>query len=69
MEKIVILFNKKMNEQEMNMLELSKKAGVDKALVHKLLNNKRKRPSFSTVIKIAKALKVSPNELLGESLR
>lgn len=69
MEKIVILFNKKMTEQEMSVLELSKKAGVDKGVVHKLLNNKRKLPSFSTVIKIAKALKVSPNELLGESLR
>jgi transcriptional regulator with XRE-family HTH domain len=43
--------------------ELAERAGVDPALISRLENGSRRRPSYEAVVKIARALNLAPDEL------
>jgi transcriptional regulator with XRE-family HTH domain len=43
--------------------ELAKRAGVDPALICRLEGGKGRRPSYETIVRIARALNLAPDEL------
>lgn len=54
-----------MEEQKISGIALGKKIGMSPAVVNKILDGSSVSPRYSTLTKIAKALKVSVNELTG----
>jgi len=43
--------------------QLAKKAGVDAALISRLERQRRPRPSYDAIVRIARALNCAPDEL------
>lgn len=55
-----------MKEKGVTAAEVSKRAGIDKTVLSKILNNKR-RPSLDVLEKLADDLDVSMDRLFGRS--
>ena len=51
-----------MEKENISMYRLSKLSGVENKSIWNIVNNKRKDPQISTVVKIAKALELSNDE-------
>lgn len=51
-----------MEKENISMYRLSKLSGIENKSIWNIVNNKRKDPQISTVVKIAKALELSNNE-------
>lgn len=43
--------------------DLAKRAGVSPALITRLLDGSRRRPSYESIVRIARALNLAPDEL------
>lgn len=43
--------------------ELAKRAGVDTALICRLEKGRRRRPSYESIVRIARALNLAPDQL------
>jgi transcriptional regulator with XRE-family HTH domain len=44
-------------------LELAERAGVDPAVISRLVSGKQRRPGYETSVRIARALNLAPDEL------
>ncbi len=51
-----------MEKENISMYRLSKLSGIENKSIWNIVNNKRKDPQISTVVKIAKALELSNDE-------
>ena len=51
-----------MDKENISMYRLSKLSGIENKSIWNIVNNKRKDPQISTVVKIAKALELSNDE-------
>lgn len=51
-----------MEKENISMYRLSKLTGIENKSIWNIVNNKRKDPQISTVVKIAKALELSNDE-------
>ena len=51
-----------MEEENISMYRLSKLSGIENKSIWNIVNNKRKDPQISTVVKIAKALDLTNDE-------
>jgi transcriptional regulator with XRE-family HTH domain len=52
-----------MEAKKMSQTKLAQKSGVDNSIISRLVSGKRTRPSYLTVQKLAKALRVSIKRL------
>lgn len=57
------IIEKKLNEANISMRELARRADVDVAYISKIIKNKSVNPSYQVVIKIANALNISQQDL------
>lgn len=51
-----------MEKENISMYRLSKLSGIENKSIWNIVNNKRKNPQISTVVKIAKALDLTNDE-------
>ena len=51
-----------MEKEDISMYRLSKLSGIENKSIWNIVNNKRKDPQISTVVKIAKALDLTNDE-------
>ena len=51
-----------MKKKHISMYKLSKLSGIENKIIWNIVNNKRKDPQISTVVKIAKALDLDEHE-------
>ena len=58
--------NYAMVELDMSQADLARKSGLSTAVIAQIVTGKTKNPTFTNVVKIAKALNVSLNYLSGD---
>lgn len=58
--------NRVLKDRKMSLNKLSIKSGVGYATIHSIVNGTCLNPRFNTVVKIANALDINVNRLIGE---